>query len=130
MPQKFNLIREEFRRKVEMITSKKMKYIKSLFVRTDSEEGHEEENPLGVKIIKELNSYVEHAENVFASLFALLKHIRNKSARFFFMSDEQVLNILSMASEPQVFYGSIIFIQKNNTQISPWRLKNTALRYS
>lgn len=82
-----------------------MKYIRSLFVRAENED-HAEEDLQGHRVIKELKNFVETAENIYASLFVLLKYIRNKSPRFFFLSDEQVLNILSMASNPKVFFQS------------------------
>lgn len=91
-----------------------MKYIKSLFMKSETEEQSDEELQ-GTKIIKELGGYVELAENVYSSLFVLLKHIRNKSPRFFFLSDEQVLNILSMASDPKVNPNPSSPLLPNNT---------------
>ena len=76
-----------------------------MFVRAENED-HAEEDLQGHRVIKELKNFVETAENIYASLFVLLKYIRNKSPRFFFLSDEQVLNILSMASNPKVFFQS------------------------
>ena len=99
--QKFGQLREEFRRKVDVITTKKMKYIKSLFVRAENDD-HAEEDLQGHRIIKDLKNYVEIAENIYSSLFVLLKYLRNKLPRFLFLSDEQVLNILSKASNPRV----------------------------
>lgn len=78
-----------------------MKYIKALFMRGENED-HPDEELLGAKTVKELRNHLELAENIYASLFELLKHIRNKSPRFYFLSDEQVLNILSMVSHPKV----------------------------
>jgi len=79
-----------------------MKYIRSLFVRSENED-HTEEDLQGTRVIKELKNFVETAENIYASLFELLKTIRKSSPRFFFLSDEQVLNTFSMASNPKVF---------------------------